>query len=87
MRPYRDSSVISIKYHTYTSAASRPAALCNIGYPSETYIKLKSRENSFFRDIRFICQIVWTIWTEHGGDIAVLSAKFQNDWVIETNEV
>ena len=87
MRPYRGSSIISIKHHTYTSAASRPAGSCNIGYPSETHIKEKSRENSFFRDIRYIGPIGWTIWTEHGGDTAVLSVKFKNDWVIETNEV
>ena len=54
--------------------------LCNIGYPSETYLKLKFREMSFLNNSRFGYPIVVTFCTEHGSDTAVLCAKFQNDW-------
>ena len=53
----------------------------DIGYPSETHIKLKSRENSFAHNIRFSCSIVLKLCTEHGSVTAVLYVKFQNDWI------
>ena len=40
-----------------------PSVLCNIGYPSETDLKLKSREISFIHDFRFDCPISLTFCT------------------------
>ena len=57
----------------------RPGVLCNIGYPSETYLKLKCREILFDHNIRFNCPIGLKFCTEHGSDTAVLCAKFQSD--------
>ena len=34
-----------------------PGVMCNIGYPSETHFKLKSREISFVHNIHFNCPI------------------------------
>ena len=57
--------------------------LCNIGYPSETHLELKSRMISFVHNIRFRCPIVLKICTEHGSIIAVRYAKFRNDLIID----
>ena len=59
--------------------------LCNIGYPSETHLKLKSREYSFVHNICLGYPIILKFYTEHGSDTAVLCAKFQNAWIIETD--
>ena len=76
-------------------ASVRPATyagvLCNIGYPSETHLKLKSRDISFVHNIRFHCPIGLKFCTEHGSDTAVLCAKFQNDrsteaWVMDKRD-
>ena len=48
--------------------------MCNIGYPSETHLKLKSREISFVHNTRFNCPIVLKFCTEHGN---------QNDWKLD----
>ena len=53
--------------------------LCNIGYPSETHLKLKSRENSFVHNIRFNCPIGLKFCTDHDSAIVVLCIKFQSD--------
>ena len=70
---------ILVPYHGYWS----PGVLCNIGYPSETRLKRKSREISFVHDIRFNCPIGLKFCIEHGSDTAVLCAKFQSDQSIE----
>ena len=51
--------------------------LCHRRYPSYTY------EISFARNVRFSCQLVLQLYTEHGSDIVVIYAKFQYDWVTE----
>ena len=53
---------------------------CDKGYPSETHLKLKSREISFAHNLLFIYPIVFEFCTEHGSDTGVLCAIFQNDW-------
>ena len=60
-----------------------PGVLFNIRYPSETHLKLKSRENSFVNNIHFNCPIGLKFCTEHGNDTAVLCAQFQSDWSTE----
>ena len=62
-----------------------PGALCNIGYPSETHLKLKSCEISFVYNSYLSWPIVLRFFTEHGSITAVLCAKFQIDWTIETD--
>ena len=54
--------------------------LCNIGYPSESPLKLKSREILFVHNIRFNNPIVLKFCTEHGSITSVFCSKFQNDW-------
>ena len=53
--------------------------LCNIGYPSETHLELKSHEISLVHNIRFNYLIDLKFCTEHGSDTAVLCAKLQSD--------
>ena len=55
---------------------------CNIRYPYETHLKLKSREISLAVNLFLSCQIILKFCTEHGNDTAVLCAKFQNDLTI-----
>ena len=43
---------------------------------SETHIKLQFREISFVPTIRCCCRIALTVYTEHGGEIAVLCVQF-----------
>ena len=57
----------------------KPGYSCNIGYSSETHLKLNSREISLVKIIHFSCQIVLKICTEHNSDTAVLFAKFLNN--------
>ena len=52
---------------------------CDIWYPIETHLKLKSREISFAHNLYNSCRNVLIFGTEHGSNTAVLSAKFQND--------
>ena len=49
--------------------------LCNIGYPSETHLKLKSREISFVNNIRVYNSIVLKFCTECSCIMTVLCAK------------
>ena len=55
----------------------------SIGYPSETYLKLKSREISLIHNIFLICPIILEFYAEHGNITVVLCAQSQNDWVSE----
>ena len=55
--------------------------LCNIEYPSEIHLKLKSRESLFSHNL-FVSYLIALKW--NGSDTAMLCAKFQNDWAIET---
>ena len=48
----------------------------NIGYPSETHIKTKSRENPFAYNL-FLCDLKHIT--------AVLCMKFRNGWTNETD--
>ena len=61
-------------------------ACCNIGYPSETHLKIKSREISFAHNLLISCQIALKICTGHGSITAVLCANFQNNLTTEMNE-
>ena len=56
-----------------------------MGYPPETYLKLKSREMSFVQNICLSRPIVLKIYTGHDSDTAMLFAKFHNDCVILTD--
>ena len=58
--------------------------LSNIGYPSETHPNHNSREISFIHDFFIAYSIVLCFFAEHGSDTAMLYAKFQTDWTIET---
>ena len=55
-------------------------ALCNIGYPPQTHLKLKSHKILFIYKIHFICVIILKFCTEHGSINAMLCAKLQNDY-------
>ena len=56
-----------------------PGVLCNIGYPSEPHLKLKSHEISFVHNICCDCPIGLKFCTEHGSDTVVLCTKFQSN--------
>ena len=60
-------------------------ALCNIGYPSEIHLKLKSREILYAHNSCLSWPIILKFCTEHGSITAVLCANFQTDWTIETD--
>ena len=62
-----------------------PTRLCNIGYPSETHLKLKSAEILYVHNLLINHSIVLKFCPEHGSDTAMLCAKFQNDWTTETD--
>ena len=47
--------------------------------PGATGVKLKSSKISFVHTIHVNCQIILTFYTEHGSNIIMLCAKFQND--------
>ena len=61
----------------------KSGAMCNMRYPSETHLKLKSRKISFVHNIRFSCPFVLKFCREYGSITAVLCTKFQNDWIIK----
>ena len=63
---------------------SHPEVLCNIGYPTRTYLKHKFRKTSLMYNIRVNNAIVWTFRTEHGGITGVVCAEFQNAAITET---
>ena len=60
-----------------------PGGCCNIGYPYETHLKLKSREISFAQGIHSNCQIVLKIYTAHDNDTLVLCAKYENNLILK----
>ena len=53
--------------------------VCNIGYPSETHLKLKSCKILFVHNIHFNNPIILQFCT------ILLSAKLQNDWTTKTD--
>ena len=61
-----------------------PGVLCNLGYPSATHLKLKSRAISFVNTFFISHPIILQVFKEHGCITAVLCTKFQNDWTTET---
>ena len=65
--------------------ASCSGALCNIRYPSEIHLKLKSRKISFAHNSCFSWPIAFKFCTVHGSITTVLCATFQTDWTIETD--
>ena len=69
-----------LKYYHFVRR-SQNLGLCNIGYPSETHLQIKSREIWFVHDIHISSLITSDFCTEHGGITAMLCAKFRNDWV------
>ena len=66
---------------------STTEVLCNTGHPSETHLKLKSREISFFHNTRVNNPIILIFCTEHDSITAVLRVKCQNDWTTETDVI
>ena len=52
--------------------------LCNVGCPSETDLKPKSREISFAHNLLLSYLIVLKFCTEHGSGSAVVYANFKN---------
>ena len=69
----------------YLTAKGIQGALCNIRYPSQIHLKLKSCEISFAHNSCFSWPIALKFCTAHGSITAVLRAKFQTDWTIETD--
>ena len=61
---------------------SNPGVLCNKGYPSETHLKLKSREISFVHNFRFNCSIGLQFCTEHGSGLAIENYDDTVQWRI-----
>ena len=53
----------------------------NIGCPSRTHLKLKSRQISSLHNIRSNCPIVLKFCTEYDDITAAPCAKLQNDWI------
>ena len=50
-------------------------AVCNMRYPAETHLKLKSRKVSFAHNLFRTCPIGLVFRTEHGSDTAVLPKR------------
>ena len=55
-------------------------ALCNMGYPSETHLKLKSYDISFVHNIRSNRPIVLKLCTRQGSNTVMLCVNVRNDW-------
>ena len=55
------------------------------GYLSETHLNLKSCENSFIYNICLNHPIILKFCTEHHRGTAMLCAKFQDSWIIQTD--
>ena len=69
----------------YSSPISHPGVLCNVGYLSETHLKLKSHEILFAHNLLLRYAIVLKFGTEHSSDTAVFCTKFQNNWKTGTD--
>ena len=80
-RCYIKFSLVDYDFEKITVYKVGPGVLCNIGYPSETHLKLKSSEILLVHNIRFSGSIHFKFCTEHGSITAMLCAKFQNDWI------
>ena len=59
--------------------------LCNLGWPYETYPKLKSHEISFPHNVLISYPIIPKYCTGHGSNTVVFDVKFENDWINVTN--
>ena len=55
----------------------------SIGHPSETHLKLKSREISFVHNICFSCSFALKIYPEHGSNTSVFCEKRQSYWITD----
>ena len=64
-----------------------PRRCCNIGDPWETHFKLKLREISFAHYIVLGVLIVWMVCIKYGRYIAMLYAKYQNDWASKIHAI
>ena len=83
---------ISGLIHTDTGAviwyASFPSGvLCNVEYPPQTHLQLKSRKISFTHNLLIKYPIVLKYCAEHGNMSAVICAKLQIDWATETDAI
>ena len=56
---------------------------CNKGHPSETRLETLIMWNLVDNNLDLISPIILKFCTDHGDDIAMFCAKFQNDWVIK----
>ena len=88
---YPDRLYLLLIVSQHRSKRQTSGACCNLGYPSETNLKLKSRDFSFVQNIQFSCQIILKFCSEHGSETDVLCAKFQNDlrtgqWVMSKRD-
>ena len=62
-----------------------PGVLCSMEYLFETHLKAKSLENSLAYILFLNNPIVLKFCSEHGSITFMLCAKFQNDWMTETD--
>ena len=74
-----------------TSTIANDAEPSCVGHPSETYLKLKSREIFFDHNIHFGGQIASKFCTTHDSNTAMLRAKYEYDsttakWVIDERD-
>ena len=66
--------------HINTKWASGPGMLCNIGYPFETNLKIKSHKIAFANNICFTRPIVIDFaHSTADADTVVVNEKFQDD--------
>ena len=61
--------------------------LYNTGFPFQTHLRLKSRENLIAGNLFSSKPIVLQFCTEYGSHTSVLCAKFQNDWTTATHVI
>ena len=73
---------VSLSRLPYDNRLRTPGGCNNIEYLS-TYLKHKSRDISFFRDLFFSCQIVLKFCTEHGSNNACHTQNTESDWANE----
>ena len=72
------SKKVFMSFQLWAHKLCDPGDCCNIGYPSETYPKPKSRESLFVYNLVLHQPIVLKFCTEHGSDCAICGANFQN---------
>ena len=88
----RTSTILVLEELNLTGLFKCILGCYNKWYPSETHLKLKSREISFTYNLMLSCEIVSIFSTEHDSIIAVFCANFQSDLaterdVLRTNEI